>query len=60
MIKHFDLNLNYGRGEKMQIDNIAIGDLQNSIIALLDKNTSFSGEIVQAGFNDSFYSGGKN
>jgi len=59
MIKHFDLKLNYRFGEKLAIENIAIGDLQNTVIRLLDSNSCLGGEITPTNLNEGFYLGGK-
>lgn len=60
MIKQFDLKLDHGRGETSFVDHIAIGDLQSTIIDLLNRNTCFGGEITPSNPNDYFYQWGKN
>jgi len=54
MIKHFDLKLDYRHGENLTIDNIGIGDLQNTVINLLDRNNCLGGEIAPACSSDLF------
>jgi len=59
MIKHFNLKLNHSHGEKLEINNIIIGDLQSTIISLLNRNTLLSEELTPTILKDFFNSGGK-
>jgi hypothetical protein len=61
MIKNFNLKLNSPHEQRMEIDNIIIDDIQNTVIELLNRNTSFNGTLISTNsLNSNFYLGGTN
>jgi len=61
MIKHFNLKFNSSGEQRIEMDNIISDDIQNTVIELLNRNTSFSGTLISTNsLNSNFHLGGIN